>query len=721
MKQNKRHKLILYTGVSVSVLAGMLFGQQLEVEADTTIKSNGDTELENNNSDRYYIQKTLQEQKNSQNSSKQTENVANNQVQGASQTSGNTLNYDNGSIAANEQQDEQVQAANSDDTTSNVGTKSVGDKADTNTDDVKSVNYTVNYVASDDNSKILHSETGNGKVGSKVDVPDTLVAGYRSTPEEGSSVVLHDGADQTYTVTLERVNPIYVAFQVHEVNGQNYIAPMHFEIQVNDTGYKKVLTDHLNKLMHHRGIDFKTGTLKVKWTDDTGEDKGYDTLMSDDTDLEGMEYEDPVDIFNVLWKKTGLSDDYLTDKDGIGVTGMYNHGLSIELFYKVLPIDFPYTIQYLGDGGHQDNQVLWTDTDPDKDSENPGDAAYNHYGLRKRVPGYNDLINEYKIDYDHENHILKFWVYAVDDSTSTVNILDQAGNILKSDKLTLLYHDSDGKNKLDAFESEFQKYFDRTVAPKEGSDLLLSSDGGDISMSEDYVYNQLKKGGDGIPNNISNFKVFFDSIVASPLNEMINSDANNGGSVNLVYNIRLADIVKPDNVPNGGSNSSDNDNVNESENRIQNVKLTVATYLDGGDVNLYDEFGNLLSDRDLKADSDWLVDQILTKKNRDGTLDQYFCVSTNEFVKINQGYVYKSGSGLVSTGNKIVRLYNSHGKLVSDRALMSGTSWLFDRTSTDILKSGAGDVVINNGDNNGELMYRVATDEWVRESDIIKA
>jgi len=172
--------------------------------------------------------------------------------------------------------------------------------------------------------------------------------------------------------------------------------------------------------------------------------------------------------------------------------------------------------------------------------------------------------------------------------------------------------------------------------------------------------------------------------------------------------------TEPDTKPNSGHHSSSG---SESSINIKNINLTVGTYSDGGIVSLYESNGELVKNRGLSSNTNWYSDQLLTRKNSDGTTSQYFRVATNEYMKIEDGYIYESNKGVVSTKG-LTYLYDSHGNKVSNRALKVGTKWVFDKTSTDIVKSDAGEIVINNGDNNGPRMYRVSTNEWVKDDDI---
>ncbi|WP_334331876.1 SLAP domain-containing protein [Companilactobacillus sp. HBUAS59544] len=122
----------------------------------------------------------------------------------------------------------------------------------------------------------------------------------------------------------------------------------------------------------------------------------------------------------------------------------------------------------------------------------------------------------------------------------------------------------------------------------------------------------------------------------------------------------------------------------------------ITTHPYGGYVEIYDENGKLNKDVVLSQNTDWATDQ---KKTIDGV--DYYRVATNQYVKADSVYVYSPLTGVVTT-SKVTPVYNSKGQLVLDRALDKDAPWYSDRISK--IK--------------GEKMYRVATDEWVKASDV---
>ncbi|WP_125593175.1 MBG domain-containing protein [Companilactobacillus baiquanensis] len=110
-------------------------------------------------------------------------------------------------------------------------------------------------------------------------------------------------------------------------------------------------------------------------------------------------------------------------------------------------------------------------------------------------------------------------------------------------------------------------------------------------------------------------------------------------------------------------------------------------------VKLYDKDGNLIEDRMLGVNTDWRSDEEYTLNDV-----LYYRVSTNEFVKASDVYVY------LYQGPTFIRVYNDEkGNLVdytgspASRSLAPSSEWRTDR------------IAIINGQN----YYRVSTDEFV--------
>lgn len=114
--------------------------------------------------------------------------------------------------------------------------------------------------------------------------------------------------------------------------------------------------------------------------------------------------------------------------------------------------------------------------------------------------------------------------------------------------------------------------------------------------------------------------------------------------------------------------------------------------------SLYDKNGKKLNNRALVFDSNWKTNQ---KMILNGIT--YYRVATNEYVKATDVVEFVSISSTIrTTSGEMKYLYNNNGVRNKARALAGNTSWYSDRIATI----------------NGEKMYRVATNEWVKASNI---
>lgn len=113
-------------------------------------------------------------------------------------------------------------------------------------------------------------------------------------------------------------------------------------------------------------------------------------------------------------------------------------------------------------------------------------------------------------------------------------------------------------------------------------------------------------------------------------------------------------------------------------------------------VRLYSENGTLLDSRALGGNSSWHADKLLILNGV-----SYLRVATGEFAKLNDGLEVTPLSQSVITANES-RLYTATGELVGNRALGKNTAWRTDKSA-----------IIN-----GQKMYRVATNEWLRAVDV---
>jgi len=135
--------------------------------------------------------------------------------------------------------------------------------------------------------------------------------------------------------------------------------------------------------------------------------------------------------------------------------------------------------------------------------------------------------------------------------------------------------------------------------------------------------------------------------------------------------------------------------VQKSDQTVDNI---VAGYPKNGYIKIYNASGKLNNDVVLSEGSSWIIDKTLTINGA-----EYYRVATNEYVKASDVYKYTPLQSIVTTkGVNVTPVYNSKGQLVIDLALDTNTPWYTDRSAN--IK--------------GSEMYRVATDQWVKASDV---
>ena len=115
-------------------------------------------------------------------------------------------------------------------------------------------------------------------------------------------------------------------------------------------------------------------------------------------------------------------------------------------------------------------------------------------------------------------------------------------------------------------------------------------------------------------------------------------------------------------------------------------------------VQLFDDNKKVIGNRGLGGHSDWRVDKT---KSDNGTT--YYRVARNEWVKAIDVVAYFNANSVITTkAGNYKFLYDVNGKRNGGRAIAANTPWYTDRVATI----------------NGEKMYRVATNEWVKAADV---
>ncbi|WP_125711539.1 BspA family leucine-rich repeat surface protein [Companilactobacillus kedongensis] len=185
------------------------------------------------------------------------------------------------------------------------------------------------------------------------------------------------------------------------------------------------------------------------------------------------------------------------------------------------------------------------------------------------------------------------------------------------------------------------------------------------------------------PTNIKNLiDLFFD------LNGILNNgEVLSGGnlSVDVAY------------VPNTNNNNGNSGN-GTVDRAVQDIDQTSATFSDRPAVQLYDFDGNVIANRKLGVNTDWYNDQEMTLNGQ-----KYYRVSTDEWVKANDVYVYVASLSRVRTyQGGAVQMKNAH--VNNARGLAPASDWKTDRYAIF----------------NGQKYYRVSTNEFVPVNKVYK-
>ncbi|TGD22550.1 BspA family leucine-rich repeat surface protein [Companilactobacillus suantsaicola] len=118
-------------------------------------------------------------------------------------------------------------------------------------------------------------------------------------------------------------------------------------------------------------------------------------------------------------------------------------------------------------------------------------------------------------------------------------------------------------------------------------------------------------------------------------------------------------------------------NESTSSAHIENIKSTIATFADQPDVQIYaKDSDNQMSvvNRKLVHNSDWLTDQLMTLNG-----DTFYRVATNEWVKASQVYLYKAETlSLQAKTDSDKQMIKAEGTAL-DNLLAKGTQFTSDR------------------------------------------
>ena len=160
-------------------------------------------------------------------------------------------------------------------------------------------------------------------------------------------------------------------------------------------------------------------------------------------------------------------------------------------------------------------------------------------------------------------------------------------------------------------------------------------------------------------------------------------------------------------VPTGYALVNADDAIYQINSSNRNVKISVkkvadsddlglvSTYPDGGSVQVYDNNGRAVN-IELGQASNWVTDQLKTINGI-----EYYRVATDKYIRADKAYKYVPFSDVTMT-SKETPVYDSKGNVNTEKVLAKNTPWYTDRIAKI----------------NGIKMYRVATNMWVKASEV---
>lgn len=569
--------------------------------------------------------------------------------------------------------------------TGNKETASNTGNTSTTTDPSNQVSYTINYV--DSNGNVLQSNSGTAAGGSSVTVPTAVIAGYKqnvSSQYQLKTIATDADKNQTISVSMDKLDPAQLEMKTLESDSDIDKRMFWTNIDVNDSNYQNEVKDWLSILQKGRKIDFAASYY---------EDVPFNRLSY----LEGMENASPTDLVLKILENEGCTD-------------LFNENLSgKEIFFllQYLPIDEPYVVDYVAVGGPQDGKVIYVDNgENDPGGVLPTTPLHRNIPVAHAVAGYpsvndaKDMIDENDISFDEAKGILTFKVYAIPDFNLTINEYDKTKKLVKTVKWDIPVNSKfatqpdstsdplfpNGTEAKDTISSVLTDSFykdlimdknlivdDSTVDEKDAS-----GDSDDIPIPVSYVMPLYARF--GLDTSNTNMGYLTKYIMNCLMPNGTFGDGRSGQE--LTINAYL-DYVSENN----NSNPTVPVNPGNVVNKTDNIATTTK------EVSLYDNKGNLITNRSLGINTTWQSNQELTYNGV-----KYYQVAPGEYAKASDVYLYKD------TDTNLVRIFNDgDGSLIDylgnhARTLDSETDWKTDRIALI----------------NGEEYYRVSTNEFIK-------
>lgn len=169
--------------------------------------------------------------------------------------------------------------------------------------------------------------------------------------------------------------------------------------------------------------------------------------------------------------------------------------------------------------------------------------------------------------------------------------------------------------------------------------------------------------------------------------------------------ITIDDVINYTKIPTGGTGGTSQNVFISDRPQSTTTPQRISIYPDQGNVTLYKQEGQKfvpITNRELAAGSDWYYDKVAHVGSENSDM-KYYRVSTNEWVRANQAYLYQPNKVIIRTkAGAPKQLIHAEGTLATSRMISPNTDWYSDLI----------------GYLGEDQYYRVATNEFVNKADV---
>lgn len=169
--------------------------------------------------------------------------------------------------------------------------------------------------------------------------------------------------------------------------------------------------------------------------------------------------------------------------------------------------------------------------------------------------------------------------------------------------------------------------------------------------------------------------------------------------------ITIDDVINYTKIPIGGTGGTSQNIFISDRPQVATTPQRISIYPDQGNVTLYKQEGQKfvpITNRELVAGSGWYYDKVAHVGSENSDM-KYYRVSTNEWVRANQAYLYQPNKVVIRTkAGDPKQLIHAEGTLATSRMISPNTDWYSDLI----------------GDLGEGQYYRVATNEFVNKADV---